>query len=239
MGRREPDRTHRLTLKAETTMPYLAPSLAQLRSEIDAAWPRRDRSSDGWIGDAAHASRRSDHNPNARGSVNALDIDKDGIPVDALRALLCADSRVNYVIFNRVIYSRVRDFHPAPYKGANPHDKHLHVSILQTRTAERDARPWGIASTTRPTTRTTHQETDMTPDQEALLREVNRKIDALIDETMGKGRLKQAVDRILGILPQRYDANRQPARILDTLDGDTLRSDIRTIGESIVARIKG
>lgn len=58
---------------------YLAPSLAVLRAEINARWPGRDKASDGWIGDTAHQSTRSDHNPNSRGSVNAIDIDEDGI----------------------------------------------------------------------------------------------------------------------------------------------------------------
>lgn len=49
------------------------------------------------------------------------------------------------------------------------------------------------------------------------------------------GRLAQAADRILGILPQRYGADKKPARILDTLDGDTLRQDIR----DAVKQIKG
>ena len=123
---------------------HLAPSLAVLRREVDARWPNRDRTSDGWIGDAAHSARASDHNPNARGSVNAIDIDHDGIDCKALVALLVKDPRVNYVIHDGKIYSRVRGFKGAPYKGANPHTKHVHVSILQSRAAEQDTRPWGV-----------------------------------------------------------------------------------------------
>ncbi|MGN7703528.1 N-acetylmuramoyl-L-alanine amidase [Cellulosimicrobium sp. 22601] len=53
-------------------------------------------------------------------------------------------------------------------------------------------------------------------------------------------RLNDAVDRILGILPQRYDAAGKPARVLDTLDGQTLRADIaastkRTVAETSAA----
>lgn len=48
-------------------------------------------------------------------------------------------------------------------------------------------------------------------------------------------RLMQAVDRILGILPQRYDAKGNPARILDTLDGQTLRNDITASTKRSVA----
>ncbi len=124
---------------------HLAPSLKTLRDEINSRWPGRDKTSDGWIGDASHSARASDHNPNGRRSVNAIDVDRDGIDPYALRDLAIRDPRVNYVIFEGKIYSRVRGFKAAPYRGPNRHDKHVHVSILQSRAAEQDTRPWGIA----------------------------------------------------------------------------------------------
>lgn len=124
---------------------HLAPSLKTLRDEINARWPGRDRTSDGWIGDAAHSARASDHNPNSRRSVDAIDVDHDGIDCKALVSLLVKDPRVNYVIHDGKIYSRVRGFRPVAYKGTNPHTKHVHVSILQSAKAEQDTRPWGIA----------------------------------------------------------------------------------------------
>lgn len=42
-------------------MAILIASLAALRAEFDEIAPTRDKSSDGWIGDAAHADRTSDH----------------------------------------------------------------------------------------------------------------------------------------------------------------------------------
>jgi len=62
----------------------LAPSLKQLRTEVDVAWPMRSKRSDGWIGDAAHLARTSDHNPDADGIVHALDITAEGINVRRL-----------------------------------------------------------------------------------------------------------------------------------------------------------
>ncbi|MGB4989147.1 MAG: hypothetical protein WBO10_07930, partial [Pyrinomonadaceae bacterium] len=60
----------------------IAESLKKLREQINAEWPGRDKASDGGIGDAAHASRSSDHNPwvkdsRGQGVVTAIDIDED------------------------------------------------------------------------------------------------------------------------------------------------------------------
>ena len=130
--------------------PYLAKSLITLREEINTRWPHRDKTSDGWIGDAAHAARVSDHNPDEKGCVHAIDIDKDGVDTDLILRETIGDPRVNYVIFNREIYSRVRDFKAHPYDGANPHTHHIHVSILHTSSAENNTRQW---ITTKPATK--------------------------------------------------------------------------------------
>ncbi|WP_328345624.1 peptidoglycan-binding domain-containing protein [Micromonospora sp. NBC_00421] len=126
---------------------HLAPTLRLLRDEVDRRWPHRDRASDGWIGDAAHQAGTSDHNPDADDrSVNALDIDRDGIdPVLVIRKCIAHPS-TQYVIFDRTIWSRSRGFAPARYTGSNPHDKHLHVSVSHQRALERSDRSWGIVA---------------------------------------------------------------------------------------------
>ena len=124
---------------------HLAPSLAQLRREINTRWPNRDKTSDGTIGDAAHSARASDHNPNSRGSVNAIDIDEDGIDSWGLVALLITDPRVYYVIYEGRIWQRKYGFKPRPYSGINAHTKHIHVSIIQSVAAEQNTAPWGVA----------------------------------------------------------------------------------------------
>ena len=124
---------------------HLAPSLAQLRREINARWPNRDKSTDGSVGDLSHAARASDHNPNSRRSVNAIDIDEDGIDAWGLVALLIADPRVYYVIYEGRIWQRKHGFVPRPYTGINAHRKHVHVSIIQSVAAEQNTAPWGIA----------------------------------------------------------------------------------------------
>lgn len=126
----------------------LARSLSVLRDEINTAYPNRDRTSDGTIGDPAHAGRRSDHNPDANGVVRAMDIDADLGPEGAaanlaehLRALGEGDDpRLNqwgYVIFDARIAGGNPERGPQrwnwrPYTGPNAHRHHLHLSVGAT-----------------------------------------------------------------------------------------------------------
>jgi hypothetical protein len=133
---------------------FLAPSLVELRNEINQKYANRDKSSDGWIGDASHAARPSDHNPDwgATGSlygiVRAIDIDSNGDPgvktplVDDVLKAAIGDDRVWYVIWNRKIYSRTYGWRPRDYTGSNPHDHHVHVSIMHTARAAFDTSQW-------------------------------------------------------------------------------------------------
>lgn len=125
-------------------MSSLAPSLVRCRTIIDSRWPNRDKASDGWIGDAAHQATTSDHNPNGRGIVNALDIDKDGIHVPTVLAALMTHPATNYVIHNRRIYQASDRFRPRVYTGSNPHESHVHESIRQSSSAEQDPSPWPL-----------------------------------------------------------------------------------------------
>ena len=123
---------------------HLAPSLVALFHEVNARWPARDHESDGWIGDASHAARASDHNPDYLhgGVVRAIDVDKDGINVDQLLAAVVRDERVWYVIWNRRICSRTHAWQWLPYNGANAHEHHVHISIRHERSAETDTGRW-------------------------------------------------------------------------------------------------
>lgn len=125
---------------------FLAPSLVQLRNEINAANPGRDKSSDGWIGDASHAARKSDHNPDysAGGIVRAIDVDVDGCDPDKLIAVAIADPRTEYVISRGFIYERLNGFRKRKYTGSNDHSKHTHISI-RTTAAGAAAGAWGFS----------------------------------------------------------------------------------------------
>ena len=129
---------------------HLAPSLVQLRNEVNARWPHRPKGSDGTVGDTSHSARKSDHNPNARDSVNAFDITYPGVDPKAIIAAVSKHPAGNYVIFNRKIYTRSNGWKAEPYSGASPHTEHLHVSILQTVAAEQSKAKWLTVAPVRP-----------------------------------------------------------------------------------------
>jgi murein L,D-transpeptidase YcbB/YkuD len=129
----------------------LAKSLETLRAQINEAAPKRSKASDGTIGDAAHSSRSSDHNPWVKdagvGVVTALDITHDprnGVDCDAIAEALKAsrDLRIKYVIWNRRIWTPAKAQAWRSYTGANPHDKHVHISVVATKNRYDDTKPW-------------------------------------------------------------------------------------------------
>lgn len=123
-------------------MPRLALSLAILRAEVDWLWPTRSRATDGWIGDVRHVTRTSDHNPDARGIVRALDVTAAGINPSTVVAAACHHPSTRYVIWDHEIYSRRYGFRPIPYHGDDPHTSHVHVSIRRGPLAPRRHRRW-------------------------------------------------------------------------------------------------
>ena len=58
-------------------MARLCTAGATFRDQLDRRFPKRDKRSDGWIGDAAHSSRFSYHNPDKNGIVWATDTDEN------------------------------------------------------------------------------------------------------------------------------------------------------------------
>ena len=123
--------------------PRLSHAAIQLREQVDDAFPSRDRTSDGWIGDTRHSARSSDHNPDVDGWVRAIDIDRDLsgrakpdlMPdlADQLR-LLCKsgkEKRVSYIIFDSRIASPKARWAWRVYDGINKHNHHMHVSFTK------------------------------------------------------------------------------------------------------------
>ena len=120
-------------------MPKLCKAGQTLRNQVDDAFPNRDRTSDGWAASSGHKahSPKSDHNPDASGMVRAIDIDADLKDdksaafdlADQLRLLARSDKRISYIIFNGKIASWKLNYAWRPYKGINPHNKHIHISF--------------------------------------------------------------------------------------------------------------
>jgi hypothetical protein len=129
----------------------LTRGLTAFLAEVNEVFPGRDKTSDGTIGDQAHSSGVSGHNPDRTGNaeyrdgdskdeVRAIDIDRDLVPgstidyaervvqliVQLARAGVYVPFR--YVIYKRRIWSSSTGWATRQYTGANAHDKHIHLS---------------------------------------------------------------------------------------------------------------
>lgn len=138
-----------------------AKSTQKLLDQVNLTYPNRSKISDGWIGDPAHASRKSDHNPNSRGVVCAIDLTHDPAHgfdsyafAETLR--LNRDPRIKNVISNsRIFSSTVQPWVWRKYGGPNAHAHHVHVSVgregMDLDAEEKiydDDGPWEITVTT-------------------------------------------------------------------------------------------
>jgi len=136
----------------------VARSLLILRSEVDSVAPRRNKASDGSIGDAAHATRTSDHNPYIKdsrgvGVVRAIDVTHDpkgGLDANRLaehaRVLGArGDKRLRYVIWNRRIASAIGGWAWRAYSGTNPHTQHVHISVSESASGYDSGGGWGFS----------------------------------------------------------------------------------------------
>jgi hypothetical protein len=136
-----------------------AASLLMLRDQINELANKRSTIDDGFIGDASHASRKSDHNPwiqdGSTHVVSAFDITHDpkggcdgGHIAESLSQ--ARDKRIKYLIWNRRIINSEplgssaawswRDYH-----GPNKHEHHIHVSVFPTKTLYDDRSIWTVA----------------------------------------------------------------------------------------------
>jgi hypothetical protein len=139
----------------------LVKSLAHVRTQFNTAFPNRDKTSDGSIGDQAHQTSLSGHNPDEEGhsettdadtvnEVRAIDVDADLRKADVTMEMvvqhlvtLCRTGKVTflrYIIFNGRIWKKSAGWVTQAYKGKNKHDKHAHLSC-EPDTASENATP--------------------------------------------------------------------------------------------------
>ena len=135
----------------------VAESLQRLLEQVNQMAPGRNKASDGSIGDPRHQSRASDHNPwvldGNVGVVTARDFTHD--PRNGCDAQKIADSivasrdpRVKYIIWNRQICnSKTQPWTWRRYTGANPHNKHVHISVLPEKAKYDSRADWQLTQT--------------------------------------------------------------------------------------------
>ena len=138
----------------------------RLRDQVDKRWPKRDKRSDGWIGDSAHQARgkASDHNPNKAGIVHAIDItenlgkgkNRNGRSARRLANELLeyaasglpGSNRLKYVVYeNRIASGTYKQSFWRWRSGSYAHTAHIHVSF--TSKADRDGTAYPLPILTR------------------------------------------------------------------------------------------
>lgn len=197
----------------------VARSLDTLLDEINAAAPDRDKAADGSIGDTAHSSRASDHNPNSANVVRARDFTHDPGTFDA-HALA---ERVRllgikghpalgpgaYVISNGRIASATYGWAWRDYSGSNPHAHHAHVSVATAAAGYDSTAPWGVMG----------EPDDMFSDQDSARL---ARIEKMLEEDRKKGAERAA--RLIKMIDKVRAASKDDAtkRDLDKL-ADELR----------------
>lgn len=137
---------------------YLVPCLKTLFAEFDEIAPNRDHASDGSIGDESHQSETSDHNPDSKGAVHAIDVDSDlhaSFTMEDVIQYFVAQCRKNnpngtdrgrlkYFIYNRRIWSASTGWAQEAYTGSSAHTEHAHFSCEYAAEYENDTNPWGL-----------------------------------------------------------------------------------------------
>jgi hypothetical protein len=154
----------------------VVPCLDEGRDQLNERFPKRDKASDGSIGNQAHAVSTSSHNPDRSGKpewkdgdtkneVRARDFDKDlndaetGTTMEQVVQMWVSRCRsgemwwVRYIIYRERIWHKKDGFKTRAYTGANKHNEHVHVNSDFTQKAdEAKGTDWGLKNFRRKST---------------------------------------------------------------------------------------
>lgn len=222
----------------------VAKALDVLRAELDTAAPDRSIASDGSIGDAAHATRDSDHNPwvidgDGIGVVRARDFTHDpahgcdaGKLAEAIRQLGIRGHPAlgpgSYVIWDRRIASDTPDGTPwnwEPYGGTNPHDHHCHVSVSLAESGYDSTKSWGVIEK-----KDGFDMADIKDLERVVRAEGDRILERLVDRLVKQG--KTAQERHQRVVES---LKRIESETSDDMDAVELRKRLRSLREAVEA----
>lgn len=247
----------------------LVRSLETLRAQVRKAAPRAVPPATsvlawGTVGDLAHQSGTSDHNPVVYSALGATPVvcacDFPHAPAlglngstftEALR--VSRDSRIGYVIFNGRIFSgHAVDGTPAfiwrTYTGSDQHRDHWHVSSVHTVVAD-DIRTWampGIASGEATMSVLTGDEQRRLKNVDEYAYGIAKELDPLPNITGGAGvitpvpnlplqRIKALVDKVDQLVARPTAGNVTPT----PEQWAALTNDLRTLLETLFAEKVG
>jgi hypothetical protein len=117
------------------------PAAISVLRQATALKPKRKKASDGLLPSAAHIKQSPDSDHNTGLAVDLTHDPENGIDCDYIFENIKGDKRVKYLIFKGKIWSEEKaEQGNRKYTGSNPHNKHLHISIVDT--YSNDVSPW-------------------------------------------------------------------------------------------------
>lgn len=186
-----------------------APVARALLTQATKKWNDRDRASDGLISSEGHKKKNptSDHD---YGNAVDLDHDESGNGPDCFelsrdfhrRYYLGELQCIKYIIWNRKIWNPAVSREWRPYTGENPHNKHMHISILSDH--RNDEVDWFPA----PRRSSTDKEFKMDAEARQAFNSLRKEIDELRDFLLHELRqIRATVVAVDKNMKARHDAS--------------------------------